>query len=81
MTRPAKDAGLVSRERSHRRRVRDVFAMCSNGMVGAAGFEPANAGIKTRCLRPLGDAPKLVRPAGIEPATPDLEGRCSIQLS
>ncbi len=24
---------------------------------------------------------KLVTPAGIEPATPDLEGRCSIQLS
>src|SRR5690606_13646602 len=26
-------------------------------MAGAAGFEPANARIKTWCLRPLGDAP------------------------
>jgi hypothetical protein len=24
---------------------------------------------------------KLARPAGLEPATPGLEGRCSIQLS
>src|SRR5690606_37726249 len=29
-------------------------------LAGAAGFEPANAGIKTRCLGPLGDAPGLL---------------------
>ncbi len=32
-------------------------------MAGAAGFEPANAGIKSRCLtawrRPIGEAPDL----------------------
>ena len=28
-------------------------------MAGAVGFEPTNAGIKTRCLRPLGDAPSI----------------------
>ena len=27
------------------------------------------------------DLPKVARPAGLEPATPGLEGRCSIQLS
>src|SRR5436190_12842515 len=26
-------------------------------MAGAVGFEPTDAGIKTRCLGPLGDAP------------------------
>src|SRR2546423_12110242 len=29
----------------------------------------------------IGDLRFLVRPAGIEPATPGLEGRCSIRLS
>ena len=27
-------------------------------LAGAGGFEPPNAGIKSRCLRPLGYAPK-----------------------
>ncbi len=27
-------------------------------VAGAGGFEPPNAGIKSRCLRPLGYAPK-----------------------
>lgn len=26
-------------------------------MAGTAGFEPANAGVKVQCLRPLGDVP------------------------
>ena len=29
----------------------------------------------------IGSERRLVRPAGLEPATPDLEGRCSIQMS
>src|SRR5690606_11426371 len=43
-------------------------------LAGAAGFEPADAGIKTRCLGPLGDAPLDVRPApaGQEPGNPVL---------
>ena len=32
-------------------------------------------------LGEIGLATNLARPAGLEPATPGLEGRCSIQLS
>jgi hypothetical protein len=34
--------------------------------------------LSTNC-QPTGE--KVARPAGLEPATPGLEGRCSIQLS
>jgi hypothetical protein len=34
-----------------------------------------------RCRGPLDRGNKMARPAGLEPATPGLEGRCSIQLS
>ena len=37
-------------------------------MAGGAGFEPAVSGIKTRCLTRLGEPPKVVGPAGLEPA-------------
>jgi hypothetical protein len=30
-------------------------------LAGAGGFEPPNAGIKSRCLRPLGYAPTLLK--------------------
>lgn len=48
------------------------------------GFEPPEAvnldGFQDRCREPLGYSSR-VRPAGLEPATLDLEGRCSILLS
>src|SRR5207342_656610 len=36
-------------------------------VAGAVGFEPTNAGIKTRCLGPLGDAPTQVLNYAITP--------------
>jgi hypothetical protein len=44
----------------------------TDARVGRRRLEPARLG---KGLRPL------ARPAGLEPATGDLEGRCSIQLS
>ena len=41
---------------------------------GPGGLNPSQSGAS-----PI--AKRLVRPAGLEPATPDLEGRCSIQMS
>jgi hypothetical protein len=54
-------------------------------------FGPTNSGQNRRDFRPSSryrlsvicqsDLRKLARPAGFEPATPGLEGRCSIHLS
>jgi hypothetical protein len=46
-------------------------------MEGSAGFAEANEGT---LLSPWNQS-QLVRPAGLEPTTLCLEGRCSIQLS
>jgi hypothetical protein len=56
---------------------------------GEAGQNHANGASRRSGEResvsgsPRGEAPRLdkARPAGLEPATPGLEGRCSIQLS
>ena len=49
-------------------------------MAGIAGFEPANDGVKVRCLTAW-RYPSMVYLKGFEPLTHGLEGRCSIQLS
>ena len=38
-------------------RLYQVTQVCVKSVAGAVGFEPTNAGIKNRCLRPLGYAP------------------------
>jgi hypothetical protein len=47
-------------------------------VVGDEGFEPPNAGIKIRCLNPLGESPTdLVLMRGIEPPTSSLPRKYS----
>ena len=51
-------------------------------MAGDAGLEPTHARVKVWCLTNLANPQKiLVCLKGVEPLTPALEGRCSIQLS
>lgn len=46
-------------------------------LAGAVGFEPTNAGIKTRCLKPLGDAPIFGATCGIRIRVPGLKVQAS----
>ena len=39
-------------------------------LAGAAGFEPAIAWLRTRCLADLAMLPRLVDPPGIQPGPP-----------
>ena len=53
-----------------------------HSMAGDAGLEPTHARVKVWCLTNLANPQKiLVCLKGVEPLTPALEGRCSIQLS
>ena len=59
-----------------------------NKMGRLMGFEPTHEGVTVLCLNHLTTVATtfenkhlMVRPKGLEPLTPALEGRCSIQLS
>ena len=64
--------------------IRMTFASRLSYQRGS-GFRTAETSIPFKFIKDLGDVDledsEMVRPAGLEPATPSLEGTCSIQLS
>ena len=50
-------------------------------VLGAIGFGPRSFCLWKYRVERVNPEWELARPAGLEPATPDLEGRCSIQMS
>ena len=51
------------------------------GLVHGRGEPKVRRGVPEDCRGAANAQGALARPAGLEPATPGLEGRCSIQLS